>query len=839
MQTGVLATGTPPPAHHEGDLGEGDDPGGHRTRMTALILFAPVVAVVAVVALVLAAGQARKIEALRREVERLGLEVDRVRVRPPASHGGGGTPATPTTGGTPTTWPDRAQAAPTTSATPAAPSPGAAQAAPTTSATPAAPSPGAAQAAPTTSGTPAVPWVGAAPAGREAGEPPASRDVGDLERRIGQRWTTWVGATALLVGAVLFVRYAFAQGWLGPTARVASGLAFGLALVAAGDRFVRRGFRPLGQGLMGAGQGILYGSLYAAWGLYALVSRDLAFAAMVVVTVGGMVLAVRHDARATSVLALVGGFLTPVLVATGTDPRDLLFAYVLLLDVGALAVAAWRGWRGLDWLASAGTWAYALGWHDRFFEAGAAVPIALWALAFHGVLAVLPVLPNLLRRTEVPLARSVLGPLNLAAALAWAWSALHPTYETALGMGALGAAAGQMLLATALRRRVPPDPWGTFVLVGGGVVVAAIAAPLLLDRHLVAVVWALGAPALHFAARRIDDDRLGLAALALLAAAAVRLVGVHVPLHAAPFAWPFLNAAFAPVAGVALGAAAVWLVARAGPLRTAATTSAWVPRAALHGAVALLLVFGHVELDAWLLFAGRDDARLWAVVVVWLVGAAGYLAAVRRAGAVDAWVGGLLTTAVALVLAGAALFDEPVAGALPFASPRFAVALVATLLTFALAHATRRAHFAERDRAAALLALAGVTLLLVFLSGDLWIWLLRGAAPATAEGSSTGLWRAHLGLSVLWCVYATALLGIGFRRRARWLRLSGLALFGLTAAKLLAYDLAGLDEIYRILSFLIVGAVLVAASWGYHRAERRLAPAEGRDGREGVSASTP
>jgi uncharacterized membrane protein len=56
------------------------------------------------------------------------------------------------------------------------------------------------------------------------------------------------------------------------------------------------------------------------------------------------------------VLALLGGLLTPVAVSSGAGSRDALFAYLLVLDLGAVALALARGWRVVEVLALAGTW---------------------------------------------------------------------------------------------------------------------------------------------------------------------------------------------------------------------------------------------------------------------------------------------------------------------------------------------------------------------------------------------------------------------------------------------------------------------------------------------------
>lgn|GEM_PF-1458637 len=77
--------------------------------------------------------------------------------------------------------------------------------------------------------------------------------------------------------------------------------------------------------------------------------------------------------------------------------------------------------------------------------------------------------------------------------------------------------------------------------------------------------------------------------------------------------------------------------------------------------------------------------------------------------------------------------------------------------------------------------------------------------------------EAQFGLSAIWTIYATVLFSLGLSRHQALLRWLGLALFGCTIFKVLVVDLASLIVMYRILSFFVVGAVLVAVSLWYQR----------------------
>jgi len=81
--------------------------------------------------------------------------------------------------------------------------------------------------------------------------------------------------------------------------------------------------------------------------------------------------------------------------------------------------------------------------------------------------------------------------------------------------------------------------------------------------------------------------------------------------------------------------------------------------------------------------------------------------------------------------------------------------------------------------------------------------------------------RAQFGLSFLWTAYACALFLLGMGRRDALVRWQGLALFGITIFKVFTVDLSSLNVSYRILSFIILGVVLVAVSAFYQRSIAR------------------
>jgi uncharacterized membrane protein len=77
-------------------------------------------------------------------------------------------------------------------------------------------------------------------------------------------------------------------------------------------------------------------------------------------------------------------------------------------------------------------------------------------------------------------------------------------------------------------------------------------------------------------------------------------------------------------------------------------------------------------------------------------------------------------------------------------------------------------------------------------------------------------------LTLAWGAEGAILLAAGFTLRERTLRLSALMLLLVCVLKLFLFDLRQLETMYRILSFIVLGLILVAVSWIYTRFRERV-----------------
>jgi uncharacterized membrane protein len=731
--------------------------------------------------------------------------------------------------------------------------------------------------------------------------PMPPRAGGDFATNLGPKILVAAGALAFVVFLGLFVKYAWENNWVGPTGRVLLGAAMGVALVAGGVRLMGREYRPLGQGLAAAGLAGLYVSAFGAHAFYGLIPRGAAGALLVVITVNAVLLAMRLDARLLASLAWVGGYLTPLLLSTGEDKAVALFAYLALLDAGAIALDRRKPWPETVPLAMAGTLVLYAGWYATFFRperfevaaSGLVLFTALFALGMArkergaglgfvlsvaalgvAVLAAGADRPAILLVLSFGLAGAALRMatgrgrwLSFIAMLAVAlpymtWSAAHYRPE-GFGIAAAWVTGGVLMLVgtSALGRGPTAIPLEPLALVGGGLASVGLAAatdrpmlilPFLLALAGVAVLaqrrWAWAEAAgvitaamavLSWLDRFYKPDRAAEALTLALTVAGGYLValvargflmrqrigapGIVGHLATAGLAWTVLYRVLEGPRPSTLGLACLGLAVLYLAIGLVALRERHEDKAQARVILGLSAAFLTLAIPVQLGLHGITLA--WALEGLLLLGLG------VRFGSALARVGGYGVMGLAVLRLFARHLPLHEAAFRPFGNPAFGTWLAVIVL---LAVAVRLARDARRsprslDHALRLLtAMAAVVLLFGLLTAETQQTFAQRATLARATGDAAAAEAARLAgglaVSVLWTAFATGLLAAGLGVRSRALFYSGYALFAVTSAKVVMWDLATLETVYRMLSFLALAALLLAGAYLNLRFRQRLLP---------------
>ena len=106
---------------------------------------------------------------------------------------------------------------------------------------------------------------------------------------------------------------------------------------------------------------------------------------------------------------------------------------------------------------------------------------------------------------------------------------------------------------------------------------------------------------------------------------------------------------------------------------------------------------------------------------------------------------------------------------------------------------------------------------LVYLGSVAIVDLTREAETAAEPGQTP-----QVLLSAYWALLGFASLLFGLLRDDRRFRLAGFALLAIAIAKVFLVDLSTLESIYRVLSFIALGLLLLAAAFAYQRIRARI-----------------
>jgi len=555
----------------------------------------------------------------------------------------------------------------------------------------------------------------------------------DFEDIFGRRLPIWAGGIALAVGGIFLVLYSIEAGLLGPEVRVALSFVFGLLLLVgaeAAHRLPDRVRDPrVRQALAGAAIATFYAAFYLAGAQYGLIGPGVAFGGLALVTAAALGLTTRFGLP-TAVLGLIGGFATPVMVASEEANVPILAFYLALLTAGLALTARRLGNRWLGAAALAGGFA----WGGLMLLGGSAdsadrIAIGVYLLALG---AAIPIVVE--RDSIVPLTRAISGAIG------------------AVQLGVLVALAGfdlltwglYLLLAAALAflswRSESLRAANVLALALGVILLGIWADPPL--RDFVLVTGALGVIGLGLPLALLWRDRASLLDLAQLSMGALALgwaCQFHFGSPDNDVALPGLAAAFAILsAAVAGGALRVW---RSG--------GALDKLLALPVAASALLAFGalHVLLPDW--------GEVTGAVTVTLVLTELVRRRRRKALAGVAWAGAAVTV-ITLFSTGDTFSElERMIGSVPY-SHALGEALIrwgtATLPFLALLLVEWRR--VGRRIAESLCALIAYGWLAQIVPGEWLAWTATAGALVALWWFSnrTGLWAAPLGVSALWAL---------------------------------------------------------------------------------------
>ena len=169
----------------------------------------------------------------------------------------------------------------------------------------------------------------------------------NVEKYIGENLINKIGIGILVLGIAFFVKYAIDKNWINEVARMWIGILCGFILCGLAY-WMRTKYKAFSSVLTGGGISVFYFTFFIAFREYAIISQATAFILMIITTAFTVFLSVWYGRRELAIIAIIGGFASPLMVSTGLGNYIVFFTYLFILNVGMMALAYLKKWNEIN-----------------------------------------------------------------------------------------------------------------------------------------------------------------------------------------------------------------------------------------------------------------------------------------------------------------------------------------------------------------------------------------------------------------------------------------------------------------------------------------------------------
>ncbi len=365
------------------------------------------------------------------------------------------------------------------------------------------------------------------------------------EETTGQ-WLGKIGIFAVFIGIVFLIKYGYDQGFIGDAGIVAIVTLAGVILIAIG-RYLKTQYATFAQVLMGGGVGVLYLAVFAMVSVFHLVPVGVGFLAAIIVTALSVVLSLIDSARALAVIGTVGAFLTPFVLDFGSEQGYLMpLSYVLVVDIGILAIAIWKKWNALTVLSLIGTGIMYISLYAGIYRADDLGGFFFFLSAYFFVFLSAALAHHIIRQEKSEPIDLLCVVVNAFGYFGLAYTLLNPLYHSYMGGFAIILAILFAILAYVSRKTTPNENLLTLFLTGICAIFFTIAIPIQFSGVWIALAWLLESVVLFVVMMIEKNQRIQPFALTVFVLASIKILFSDAWTVAAHT--PFINQSFGLIA---------------------------------------------------------------------------------------------------------------------------------------------------------------------------------------------------------------------------------------------------------------------------------------------------
>jgi uncharacterized membrane protein len=659
----------------------------------------------------------------------------------------------------------------------------------------------------------------------------------DLEKFIGENLANKIGIGILVIGIGFFVKYAIDQEWINEIGRVFIGILCGGILLGLAHR-LRKTFTAFSSVLVGGGIAVLYLTIYIAFHSYQMFTPAVAFLLMVGITGFAVLFSLAYDKVELAVVALLGGFASPMMVSTGEGNYVVLFIYITILDVGMMVLSYYKKWPVINIIAYAFTVLLYGSWMSTQYDyqkPGMMAGALVFATGFYLVFFAMNLINDLKERRPFGALEFGLLLSNTFFYYGAGMYILHnPVSMDFRGLFTVALGVFNFGFAYSLYRNSRVDKNLVFLLIGLVLTFISLAAPIQLKGNYITLFWSAEAVLLLWLSQKSGIKLMKITSYAVMGLMIISLVMDLVQVYGRELDEPLrivLNKGYLTSLFAVASFVGTLLLLKNEKQETSVINLSFYRNILTIAAVVLVYLMHLLELRYHLLLAYPEDTQLQLLVIgsynmffmLALLLSESKLTVPGNVRDGFAFIGVIAVLAYAgfyhqpFVVAREALILE--GGFAEFGFHYLLVALLIGVCAISIARVKRLKEFNLTTNNA--YSWFYVTFFVFLASGELDNLVLL------LVGNETNMYHVltqnhKIGLPILWGVTSFILIAVGLKWKLRHLRVISLTLFLVTLVKLFAVDIRGISEGGKIAAFISLGILLLTVSFMYQRLKKLL-----------------
>ncbi len=657
----------------------------------------------------------------------------------------------------------------------------------------------------------------------------ARRD--QLENLIGSNIINKIGILVTVVGVFIGAKYAIEKELISATTRIILGYGVAAILCVLAYRLKAK-YIDYSAVLMSGSISIIYFITYIAHSFYHLFPQPVAFGLMLFTTAFVVSMSIWYNRKIIALLGQVGAYAIPFLLSTGNENLPLLYGYLSIINIGLLFLSFKRDWKLIYQVAFGFSWLIFLVSFVNAKNLAVGFSANLIFLFVNFIIFYTAFLANKIIKKELyALSEIAILLINAITFFLLGYYLINNAFDNEhfLTLFTLGNALIHLVIGERIKWLKLADESVTLFILGLGLAFFTLSIPIHFEGNTITVLWSIEAVFLCYTGLTKKRESYLILSIALLLLTLGSLLidwkqdyAVDAPISIA--IKPFLNANFLSSLFVCICFGVIGRLSikyssgKEGLVKSIMTTA--VPLAFIlltylnflqeielgwriyeisHASESLnsfkLLSLqgfsiGYVSIWLWLNWQFFKEKHLGTI-----------LAIVGLYALFIALIGGLTEIGILRDL----YIQNKSLNTVSMLAIRYGYFLLIALLVSGVASNLKK--FMPSANITRLIALVFNSTLLVLFCNEFIHWMDIG-------GYSN---QYKLGLSIIFAVYALALVVTGISKKLKHIRIGGIILFGITLCKVLFYDLSSLSTISKTIVLIVLGVIMLIASFLYNK----------------------